>query len=125
MTNAPPKIGRPIDAVKQQRVLGALSADPHEFSEIGVPPYSVGFLAQTLEIDPSNLRKLLLRLESDGLVVSERRSVETWNAISQSHMPKKCLCFWNAATMQEDKVAADEWRAGLAERSAKAFARLL
>jgi len=115
--------GRPLDNAKRERILHALSADAHEFFNVGTPPYNVAHLAQTLALDPSNLRKYLLQLEAQGLVVREYRKVSAWNAISKNHMDRKCLCFWNAATQQEDKRLADEWVSQSGARSAGALAR--
>jgi hypothetical protein len=91
------RVGRPTDTAKRERLLEALKGDPREYLEIGVPPYSVGYLTKRLEVDPSNLRKDLLKLEAEGFAVSEYHKVPTRNAISRQHMDRKCLCFWNAA----------------------------
>lgn len=108
---------RPIDLTKRDRILSALTAEPAEFYNIGTPPYNVSFLAERLNLDPANLRKYLLRLECDGLAVADRRKVEVWNAIAAKHQPKNCLCYWNAATMDADREAADAWKAGAEARS--------
>lgn len=102
---------RPVDQAKRKTILEALTGNPREFFQIGTPPYSVGFLSQSLGIDPSNLRKSLLQLEREGFAVSEYRKVPTWNAIAGDHIDRKCLCFWNSATMIADKAAAEEWNA--------------
>ena len=116
---------RPVDQAKRQTILDALTGDPRDYPNIGTPPYSVGFLSQSLGIDPSNLRKLLLRMEKEGFAVSEYQKKETWNAIAQDHIERKCLCFWNAATMIADKAAADEWNDGADDRSGEAMAGML
>ncbi len=116
------KAGRPRDSAKRQRVLDALSGDPDMFLELGTPPYNVAHIAETLAVDPANLRKYLIRLEADGLVVRELRKVEIWNAIAGGHLGRTCLCFWNAATMDQDKRAADAWHAGADARSEAVFA---
>lgn len=118
------KTGRPRDPVKLARVLAELSGDPTMFFEYGPPPYNVAELARRLEMDPSNLRAYLLALERDGLVISEKHKVSTWNAIGRGHIDRSCLCFWNAATMERDRAAADECRAGAAERAELAFEKM-
>ncbi len=115
------KMGRPRDPAKMERVLSELSGEPAMFFEYGAPPYNVADLAQRLEIDPSNLRAYLLALERDGLVIRERRKVDTWNAIAGDSIPRRVLCFWNAATMEQDRAAADAWRAGADARSDEAM----
>ncbi len=102
----------------------ALSADPHQFREIGTPPYNVAKVAEELNMDGSNLRKYLLNLEAQGIVAREYRKVQSWNAIANNHVDRKCLCFWNAATMQQDKIDAADWDSGRATRSAAALKRL-
>lgn len=102
-------VGRPADTAKRARILATLTADPANFFEIGTPPYNVGKLAVLLNIDPSNLRKDLLKLEVEGLVMREYRKHQIWNAISGNHQDRKCLCFWNAATMAQDKLAIEKW----------------
>ena len=116
---------RPVDQAKRQTILDALTGDPRDYPNIGTPPYSVGFLSERLAMDPSNLRKLLLRLEKDGLVVSERSKVPTWNAIAGDHIDRTCLCFWNSATMTADKAAAAEWSAASDEKSKAAIDEML
>ena len=111
------RMGRPRDPVKLTRVLAELSGDPAMFLEYGTPPYNVADLAQRLEMDPSNLRAYLLVLERDGLVIRERCKVSTWNAIARGHMDRSCLCFWNAATMEQDRTEAQAWRDGAAIRA--------
>lgn len=115
-----PKRGRPRDPVKLALVLAELSGDPALFFEYGTPPYNVADVARRLEMDPANLRAYLLALERDGLVIHERRQVETWNAIAGGHLPRRVLCFWNAATMEWDRDAAQAWRDGADARSAEA-----
>ena len=118
------KRGRPRDPAKLERVLEELRGDPLMFFEYGTPPYNVADVARRLEMDPANLRAYLLALERDGLVIRERREVPTWNAIARDHIERRCLCFWNAATMEQDRAAAQEWDDGADERSAKAFERM-
>ncbi len=118
------RMGRPRDPVKLARVLAELSGDPSMFYEYGAPPYNVADLAQRLEMDPSNLRAYLLALERDGLVIRERRKVSTWNAIARGHMDRSCLCFWNSATMEQDRAEAQAWRDGVAIRAELAFEKM-
>jgi hypothetical protein len=103
------KVGRPRDLDKLGRILAALSADPSVFFEIGTPPYNVALLSATLGMDASNLRKDLLHLESEGLVIREYRKVASWNAIAGDTMQRTCLCFWNVATLQKNRAEIDVW----------------
>lgn len=116
------KRGRSRDPDKLARVLEELSGDPAMFFEYGPPPYNVADLAQRLEMDASNLRAYLLVLERDGLVVRERRHHQIWNAIARDHQDRMVLCFWNAATMEQDRAAGHAWHAGTSERAAGARA---
>ena len=118
--DATSKRGRPRDPVKLAAILAGLSGDPAMFLEYGPPPYNVADVARRLEMDASNLRAYLLALERDGLVIRERRQVDTWNAIAHGHLPRRVLCFWNAATMEQDRDAAQAWRDGADARSAEA-----
>lgn len=99
------KRGRPRDPGKLARILEALRGDPTMFFEYGTPPYNVADIAERLEMDASNLRAYLLVLERDGLVVRERRHHQIWNAIARDHQDRMVLCFWNAATMEQDRAA--------------------
>ena len=94
--------------------------DPAMFFEYGTPSYNVAHLAERLGMDPSNLRAYLLALERDGLVIRERRKVETWNAIAGGHIERRCLCFWNASTMEQDRAVGQAWDDGAEARSAGA-----
>lgn len=91
------------------------------FLEWGTPPYAVSLLAVEMGTDLSNLSKTMKGLERDGLVVREMRKVECWNAIAQGHLPRCCVCYWIAETMEQDKVRAQAWRAGAEERSQQAL----
>ena len=57
-----------------------------------------------------------------GLVVRERCHHQIWNAIACDHQDRMVLCFWNAATMKQDRAAAHAWHAGASERAAGAYA---
>ncbi len=94
------------------------------FLEYGTPPYAVSLLAEQMGIDLANLSKTMRGLERMGLVVREVRSVNCWNAIAQTHMPRRCVCYWLAATMEDDKARAQAWRDGAQERSERAFEAL-
>lgn len=118
------RMGRPRDPAKLAAILAELSGDPAMFFEYRTPPYNVADVARRLEMDPSNLRAYLLALERDGLVIRERRKVDTWNAIAGGHLPRRVLCFWNAATMEQDRAAGQAWDDGAEARSAGAFERL-
>lgn len=124
-TQHPARLGRPSDPGKRQRILDALSGDPCEFFEIGTPPYPVAGIAERLQMDPSNLRKALLQMEQERLVLSERRKVAVWNAIAQDHQDRVCLCYWNVATQDQDKQDRDAWNAGSKELSRAAFDRMV
>ena len=126
MTAVKQRVGRPADTAKRLRILAALTGEPEDFFNIGTPPYNVAKLAESLSMDASNLRKDLLKLEVEGLVVREYAKVSTWNAISKDHIERTCLCFWNAATMSQDKLAIEKWtnRPRMTEDQQKAmFAR--
>lgn len=116
------KRGRPRDLGKLARILEALRGEPTMFFEYGTPPYNVADIAERLEMDASNLRVYLLVLERDGLVVRERRHHQIWNAIARGHQDRMVLCFWNAATMEQDRAAGEAWHAGTSERAAGARA---
>lgn len=118
------KRGRPRDPGKLVRVLDALRGDPAMFFHYGPPPYNVADIAERLEMDASNLRTYLLALERDGLVIRERRHHQIWNAIAHGHQDRMVLCFWNAATMEQDRAATDAWHAGASDRAAGAFERM-
>ena len=117
------KSGRPRDQAKRLRILETLTGDPFEYFNIGTPPYSVAHIAVWLEMDPANLRKALLQLEQEGSVIREKRKVATWNAISQDHEQRTCLCFWNAETMEKDKLSSTDWKDGSVLRNREAAAK--
>lgn len=94
------------------------------FLEWGTPPYAVSLLAEEMGTDLSNLSKTMQAMERDGLVVREMAKVDCWNAIAQAHLPRCCVCYWLAETMEQDKARAQAWRDGAAERSERAFARM-
>lgn len=121
----PAKVGRRPDPGKRNRILEALTGDPSWFPEIGTPPYNVALVADRLGMDPSNVRKALLQLEAEGLVVREKRKMPIWNGIAHDHVDRSCLCFWNAATMAMDRAAAQEWEDGADGRSEAAFAQMV
>lgn len=101
--------------------LADLGAD---FLEWGTPPYAVSRLAEVMGADLSNLTKTMRALEREGLVVRVVAEHECWNAIAQAHMPRRCVCYWLAATMEQDKARAQAWRDGAEERSRGAFERM-
>ena len=94
------------------------------FLEWGTPPYAVSLMAEQMGADLSNLSKTMRALERDGLVVREVASVDCWNAIAQAHMPRRCVCYWLAETMEQDKARAQAWRDGAKERARLAFANM-
>lgn len=93
-----------------------------DFLEWGTPPYAVSLLAEQMGADLSNLTKTMRALERAGLVVREVAEVTCWNAIAQTHMPRRCVCYWLAETMEQDKARAQAWEAGAEERARLAFA---
>lgn len=101
--------------------LADLGAD---FLEWGTPPYAVSRLAEVMGADLSNLTKTMRALEREGLVVRVVAEHECWNAIAKAHMPRRCVCYWLAATMEQDKARAQAWRDGAEERSRGAFERM-
>lgn len=122
---APQLVDKPMRMTRTKRAaLEALESLGSDFLEWGVPPYSVSLLARRLGVDLSNLAKTMQGLERAGLVVREVATVECWNAITRGHMPRRCVCYWLAASMDEDKARAQVWRAGAGARSERAFNRL-
>ena len=101
--------------------LADLGAD---FLEWGTPPYAVSRLAEVMGADLSNLTKTMRALEREGLVVRVVAEHECWNAIAQAHMPRRCVCYWLAATMEQDKVRAQAWKDGAEARSQRALERM-
>lgn len=119
---APQLVDKPIRMTRAKRAaLDALADLGSNFVEWGTPPYAVSLLASEMGTDLSNLTKTMRGLERAGLVVREVARVECWNAISESHMPRCCVCYWLAETMDQDKARAQAWKAGSAERAVKAL----
>lgn len=108
----------------KRAALDALAELGSNFDEWGVPPYAVSDIARHIGADLSNLAKTMKLLEREGLVVREVAVRECWNAIAHDHTPRRCVCYWLAATMEADKARAAEWEAGADERSQHAFASL-
>lgn len=122
--NQPPTqlVNKPIRMTRTKlAVLDVLAGLGAEFSEYGVPPYAVSLLAERMGIDLSNLTKTLRALERDGLVVREVALADCWNAIAANHMPRRCVCYWLAATMEQDKARVQAWKVGADERAADAL----
>ena len=92
------------------------------FLEWGTPPYAVSLLAEEMGADLSNLTKTMRALERAGLVVREVAEATCWNAIAQAHMPRRCVCYWLAESMEQDKARAADWEAGADDRAQQAFA---
>ena len=122
--NQPPTqlVNKPIRMTRTKlAVLDVLAGLGAEFLEYGVPPYAVSLLAERMGIDLSNLTKTLRALERDGLVVREVALADCWNAIAANHMPRRCVCYWLAATMEQDQARVQAWKAGADERAADAL----
>lgn len=122
---APQVVDKPTRMTANKRAaLQCLADFGGDFLEWGTPPYAVSQLAEVMGADLSNLTKTMRALERDGLVVREVAEHECWNAIAQAHMPRRCVCYWLADTLEQDKARAQAWRAGASERSQKALARM-
>jgi hypothetical protein len=92
---------------KKRTLLAYLSpTDQSTYEEQGAPPYSAAQAAKELELDPANTAKTLAAMERDGLVVREVVKKEVWNAIAQQHMPRNCVCYWNAEAIDHDRSRA-------------------
>lgn len=102
-------------------VLRCLADLGENFVEWGTPPYALSLLAEQMGADVSNLSKTMQTLERSGMVVREVASVSCWNAIAQNHLPRRCVCYWLAETMEADKERAQAWRAGTQERADNAL----
>jgi hypothetical protein len=90
----------------------------------GPPPYAAIDVSREIQDDLSNTVKTLKLLERDGLVVREVVTREVWNAIAQGDVDRKVVCYWNVATMERDREAAEVWRAGAEARSRAALATM-
>ena len=106
---------------KKRKVLETLEYLGADFLEWGTPPYAVSTLAEQMGTDLSNLAKTMRSLEREGLVVRELAETDCWNAIAQTFMPRRCVSYWLAATMEDDKARAKAWIDGADERSERAF----
>ncbi|MFZ7337230.1 hypothetical protein ACLS0R_13340 [Comamonas jiangduensis] len=109
---------------KKRAALQCLAYIGADFLEWGTPPYAVSRLAEVLGTDLSNLAKTMSALEREGLVVREVAESLCWNAIAQAHMPRRCVCYWLAETMEQDKVRAKAWKDGAEARSQQALERM-
>lgn len=109
----------------KRAVLQCLADLGANFLEWGTPPYALSLLAEQLGADVSNLSKTIRALERSGLVVREVASVNCWNAIAQNDLPRRCVCYWLAETMEADKERAQAWLAGANARAEQAFTKLL
>lgn len=126
--NAPPPqlVNKPTRMTANKRAaLQCLAELGSDFLEWGTPPYAVSMLAEHMGADLSNLSKTMRALERDGLVVRQVAEVDCWNAIAKAHMPRRCVCYWLAETMEQDKARAQAWRDGAGDRAEQAFARML
>ena len=121
----PQLVDKPQRMTKAKRAaLDALAEMGSEFLEYGTPPYAVSLLAEYMKTNLANLSKTMKGLERMGLVVREVRKSECWNAIAQGHIGRKCVCYWLADTMEQDKARAKAWHDGADERASMAFDRM-
>ncbi len=109
---------------KKRAALQCLANIGADFLEWGTPPYAVSRLAEVMGADLSNLTKTMRALERDGLVVREVAESSCWNAIARTHMSRRCVCYWLAETMEQDKVRAQAWKDGAQARSQRALERM-
>ena len=121
---APQVVDKPSRMTQAKRAaLDALAVLGGNFFEWGAPPYALSKVAERLGVDLSNLAKTMRLLERDGLVVREVVTRDCWNAIAQRHIPRRCVSYWLAASMAQDKARATQWREGAAERAQSALDR--
>ena len=122
---APQLVDKPQRMTKAKRAaLDALKELGVDFLEYGTPPYAVSLLAEYMGIDLANLSKTMQGLERMELVVREVTKATCWNAIAQNHIGRRCVCYWLAETMEQDKVRAKAWVEGRSARADAAFARM-
>lgn len=122
---APQLVDKRMRMTKAKREALQMLADlGTDFLEWGTPPYAVSQLAERLGVDLANLSKTMQGLERMGLVVREVAQASTWNAIAQDHIPRRCVCYWVTATLEQDKVRAQAWRDGAGDRARGAFERV-
>ena len=95
----------------KRAVLQCLADLGASFLEWGTPPYALSLLAEQMGADVSNLSKTMRALERSGQVVREVASVNCWNAIAQNDLPRRCVCYWLAETMEADKERTQASRA--------------
>lgn len=110
--------------VNKRAALQCLADLGDDFLEWGTPPYAVSRMAEKMGADLSNLSKTMRALERDGLVVREMAKVDCWNAIAKNHIPRRCVCYWLAETMEQDKARAKAWNDGSKERAERALDRM-
>lgn len=108
----------------KRAALNALAELGMDYFEYGTPPYAVSMLAEYMGTDLANLSKTMQGLERMRLVVREVRKSECWNAIARDHTPRKCVCYWLAATMEQDKARAKAWVESRSAMADAAFARM-
>lgn len=121
----PQLVNKPTRMTANKRAALQCLADlGSNFLDWGTPPYAISLLAEQMGADLSNLTKTMRALERAGLVVREMAETTCWNAIAQAHMPRRCVCYWLAETMEQDKVRAEVWRADAADRSEAAFTKM-
>jgi len=122
---APQVVNKPTRmTAKKRAALQCLTYIGADFLEWGTPPYAVSRLAELMGADLSNLTKTMRALERDGLVVREVAESSCWNAIAQTHMSRRCVCYWLAETMEQDKLRAQAWKDGAEARSQRALERM-
>ena len=108
----------------KRAVLQCLADLGANYLEWGTPPYALSLLAEQMGTDVSNLSKTMRALERSGLVVREVASINCWNAIAQNDLPRRCVCYWLAETLEADKQRALSWLAGTNTRAEQALQNL-
>lgn len=101
----------------KKQILECLGFPDDEFSrlEYGLPPYSASTVASRLEKETKNIVRTLKLLAAEGLVVPEYYKKEVWSPLNCTTR-RELMCYWNAATIEEDKTKLADWEAKAPER---------
>lgn len=111
----------------KRRILEALRGlyDDGDYLEYGPPPYCAADVVLMIGGNLANTSRTLRLMERQGLVVSEIRQRQQWCEVPKfGHYDRPARCYWNQATMDEDKASVAAWRAGAEERSRAALDKL-